>query len=66
MATPYTKLTEAQIVTLQSTTLGNLKPYQIRQIHEALERKNYKRGPMSDVSVEQTIATIFTSSGNNP
>lgn len=66
MATPYSKLTEAQIVALQSTTLGNLKPFQIRQIHEALERKNYNRGSNSDVSVQSTIATIFTAQGNNP
>lgn len=65
MATPYTRLTTAQMSTLTSTTLGNLKPYQIRQVVEFLDRFNYVRGSNSDVSTESTITTIVTALSTN-
>lgn len=68
MPTPYFRLTTAQLNTLASTTLGNLKPYQLRQVQEVLDRVNWgNRGGDSDVSVQPTISTIVTALGtNNP
>ncbi len=67
MPTAYTRLTTAAITTLASTTLGNLKPYQIDQVMEVLNRLKWDRGSNSDVSVQPTVSTIITSLGaNNP
>jgi hypothetical protein len=64
--TPYTRLTTAALSSLLSTTLGNLKPYQIRQVQEWLDRTYYIAGPQSDVSVESNMTTIVgTVSPNN-
>ncbi len=68
MPTPYFRLTTAQLNTLNSTTLGNLKPYQLRQVQEVLDRVNWgERGSDSDVSVQPLISAIVTALGtNNP
>ena len=67
MATPYSRLTVAQLNTLTSTTIGNAKPYQLRQVIEAIDRIKYDYGSNSDVSVQPTISTIVTAMGaNNP
>ena len=67
MPTPYSKLTISGLNALLSTTLGNLKPFQLDQVKEALDRINYNRGSNSDVSVQSTITTIAASfSSNNP
>ena len=63
--TPYTKLTTAQLNTLTSTTLGNLYPYQLQQVMDALARLHYERGSNSDVSAQPTISTIVTALGSN-
>ncbi len=65
MATPYTRLTTAALNTLASTTLGNLKPYQLQQVMEVLDRLDYVRGGASDVSTQPTISTIITALGSN-
>ena len=65
MTTPLTKLTTAQLTTLANTTLGNLKPYQIDQVQDALARVNYNRGSASDVSGQPLISAIITSLGTN-
>lgn len=63
----YTKLTTAQLNALLSTTLGALKPYQIQQVQEVLDRVAFNRGSNAEVSVQPTISTIATSlSTNNP
>ena len=68
MAIPYSRLTTAQLSALASTTLGNLYPYQIRQVQEVLDRVNWgPDGSDSDVSAQPTISSIITSLGaNNP
>lgn len=76
MPTPYTRLTTAAITTLASTTLGNLYPYQIRQVQEFLDRLNWGGAPAvapqgegsdSDVGAQPTITQIITFIGaNNP
>jgi hypothetical protein len=64
--TQYVRLTTAALNTLLSTTLGNLKPYQIRQVQEWLSRTYYVQGPQSDVGVESNMTTIVgTVSPNN-
>lgn len=67
MPTPYTRLTTAALTTMASSTLGSLKPYQLRQVIEAIERTNYEKGTQSDMSVQPTITAIITALGaNNP
>jgi hypothetical protein len=63
--TPYTKLTTAQLNTLASTTLGNLYPYQLAQVQDALSRLHYERGSTSDVGTQPTISAIVTALGSN-
>lgn len=65
MTTPYTRLTTATLTALASTTLGNLKPYQLRQVIEALERTNFVKGSNSDMASQPTISTIITALGSN-
>lgn len=72
MPTPYGRLTTAALNTLNSTTLGNLKPYQIRQVQEYLDRMawgnaNSKAGEGSDSNVgnQPTIAQVVTLAGSN-
>ena len=65
--TPYTRLTTPQLQALLSSTLGNLYPYQIRQIQDALDKMNFKRSSNSDVSVEPNMTTVVGLLGtNNP
>ena len=75
----YTRLTTSALNSLASTTLGNLKPYQLRQVQEVLDRVNWGKasanlgvdpdigkGSESDVT-QPTIAQIITLLGaNNP
>ena len=75
----YTRLTTSALSSLASTTLGNLKPYQLRQVQEVLDRVNWGKasanlgvdpdigeGSESDVT-QPTIAQIITLLGaNNP
>ena len=66
MATPYSRLTTALLNTLNSSTLGTLKPYQLRQVMEVLDRVNWgPKGSESDVSGQPTLATIVTALGSN-
>jgi hypothetical protein len=65
--------TSAQIQTALSTTLGNLYPYQIKAIHDALSRVPHTESPDGEAVAdagsaggESTIATIFPSGGLNP
>ena len=51
--TPYALLKSSQFKAMLTSTLGSLKPYQIRQILEWMSRHNVVFAPMSDVSVEQ-------------
>jgi hypothetical protein len=66
MPTPMFKLTTAQAVALESTTLGNLKPYQLDQVQDLLARFKWEQGSNADVSVQATITTIFAGLTNNP
>ena len=70
--TPYTRLKTADLNTLASTTLGNLHPYQIRQVQEFLDRVNWGNannvageGSQSNVGAQPTIAQIVTMMGSN-
>lgn len=66
MATPYFRLTTAQLNTLNSSNLGVLKPYQLRQVMECLDRVNWNpKGSDSDVSGQPTLADIVTALGSN-
>lgn len=65
MPTPRAKLTTAALNTLNATTLGNLKPYQLEDVLSVVDRTNYNRGSNSDVSVQPTISTIVTALGSN-
>lgn len=58
MAVPYQRLTKAELVALQATPIGNLKPYQVQQFAEAISKVNYNRGSGSDVAAQPTITTI--------
>lgn len=67
MPTPYTRITTSGVNSLASTTLGNLKPYQIRQMKEWLDgiawgKANSTAGQGSDSNVgnQPTIAQIVT------
>ena len=70
----YTRLTTSALNSLNSTTLGNLHPYQIRQVQEFLDRVNWGKansgageGSDSNVSNQPTMAQIVTAvSPNNP
>lgn len=67
MPTPRAKLTTTALSTLTATTLGNLKPYQLEDVLDAISRTNYNRGSNTDVSAQPTISTIVTALGaNNP
>lgn len=68
----YTRLTTAALNTLASSTLGSLKPYQIRQVQEYLDRIAWGKansssgeGADSNVSNQPTIAQIVTLAGSN-
>jgi hypothetical protein len=70
--TPYTRLLTSDLNTLNSSTLGSLKPYQIRQVMEVLDRVNWGsansnagRGSDSDNSGQPTLTQIVTALGNN-
>lgn len=65
MPTPYTRLTTAALNTLCSTTLGNLQPYQLKQVMEVLDRVDFVKGSQSDMSGQPTISTIVTALGSN-
>lgn len=68
----YGRLTTAALNTLNSTTLGNLKPYQIAQVQEYLNRIAWGKanntageGSQSNVSNQPTMAQIVTLAGSN-
>lgn len=65
MPTSITKLTTTALNSLAATTLGNLKPYQLDQVQDVLNRLKWERGSNSDVSVQPTISTIITALGSN-
>jgi hypothetical protein len=72
MPTPYTRLATSDLNTLNSSTLGTLHPYQIRQVQELLDRVNWGNansgageGSDSDISGQPTIAQIVTMLGSN-
>ncbi len=66
MPTPKTKLTTAELTSMASSTLGNLKPYQLDQVKDALSRLNWgSRGSVSDMSGQPTITTIISTIGSN-
>ena len=68
----YTRLTTSALNSLGSTTLANLKPYQIRQVQEYLDRVAWGKannsageGSDSNISNQPTIAQIVTLMGSN-
>jgi hypothetical protein len=78
MPTPYTRMLTSDLNTLSSSTLGSLKPYQVRQVYEFLSRVNWGNatttpgvtpplgmGSDSDVSAQPTITQIITMMGSN-
>ncbi len=72
MPTPYTRLLTADLNTLNSSTLGSLRPYQIRQVMEVLGRVNWGNansvageGSESDNSGQPTLTQIVTMLGSN-
>ena len=65
MPTPLTKLTTAQLTALLTTQLGNLRPYQLGQVLDALSRTNWEKGSVSDMSLQPTITTIVTALSTN-
>jgi hypothetical protein len=71
MAT-YTRLTTAALNSLNGSALGTLKPYQLQQVMEYLDRINWAkanssagRGAQSNVSNQPTLAQIVTLAGGN-
>lgn len=74
MPTPYTRLTTSALNTLNSSTLGTLKPYQLNQVMEYLSRVNWGaansgsgKGSISNEANQPTMAQIVTAvSPNNP
>ena len=65
MPTHLSKMTTAGLTAIQATTVAELKPYQVDQIQDVLNRLKWDRGSNSDVSVQPTIATILTALGTN-
>lgn len=65
MPTPYTSLTTSALNTLTASTLGSLKPYQLQQVMEVLDKVKFERGSVSDMSAQPTITTIVTALGSN-
>ncbi len=65
MPTPRGRLTTAALNTLNSTTLGNLKPYQLEDVLSFIDRLKWDRGSNSDLSVQPTLSTIITAVGSN-
>lgn len=68
----YTRLKTSDLNTLNSSTLGTLKPYQIQQVVEYLERINWGKanssageGSQSNVSNQPTLTQIVTLAGSN-
>ncbi len=56
-----TRLTTAALNTLNATTLGNLRPYQLEQVLDYLKRANYDRGaPAGDGTDQPTMTQIVT------
>jgi hypothetical protein len=60
-----TKLTTAQLNALTSTTLGDLKPYQLNQVIDVLNRLKWDRGSTSNFTAQPTITNIVTALGSN-
>jgi len=58
-------MTNTVITALLSTTLGNLKPYQLDQVQDVLNRMKWNRGSNSDVSAQPLISTIISALGAN-
>lgn len=65
MPTPKSRLTTAQMNTLNASTLGSLKPYQVEQAIEFINRLKWDRGSNSDLSVQPTFTAIVTAIGSN-
>lgn len=66
MPTPYKRLKKSELSFLMITTLGNLKPYQIRQVQEALDRINWgPKGSDSDISAQPALSSIISALNNN-
>lgn len=68
----YTRLTTAQFNTLNGNLVGDLKPYQVAQIKEYLDRINWSKansgsggGSQSNISNQPTLAQIRTLAGSN-
>jgi len=60
-------ITEAQIQTLLANTVGSLYPYQLFQLVDALDRKQYVlAADASNGAGESTLSTIFPSTAPNP
>lgn len=55
-----TRLTYAALDALKTTQLQNLKPYQLEQVIDYLNRLNYDRKSGSNISAQATIGTILT------
>lgn len=72
MPTPYTRLTTSALNTLNSSNLGTLKPYQVRQVMEFLDRVNWGnansvagKGSDSNNANQPTLAQVVTMMGSN-
>jgi hypothetical protein len=55
-------LTKAELSALMSTQLGNLRPYQIEQIADALRRRGWERP--GDVTAQSTLSTLVAGWGS--
>lgn len=54
-------LKAAAIQTLLGKTAGNLRPGDVEDLLDAMDRIHITRGPDHDRTVESTLGTIFTS-----
>lgn len=58
--------TQAAIQTILAKTVSNLKPQEVHQLEDALNRIQHVDAPDSNMSVESTLGTIFPSTAPNP
>ncbi|MFN0166708.1 MAG: hypothetical protein ACKV22_09775 [Bryobacteraceae bacterium] len=58
-------LTKTEVLALLSQTAGDLKPYQLEQILDALNRRPYNRGNPSDGFAAQSTMSVVVSGWAN-
>lgn len=54
------RLTNAALTSILTTQLGSLKPYQLEQVLDFLNRTPYDRKSGSNITAQATISTIVT------